>query len=140
MVDEPQRRSVKLYIGSTLLSPEEMSRVIGVRPDFSRVMGEKQPITGQPARENVWSICVEGDSDADISELLEVLYHRAISLSDALRKLTNEGCSIVLSVVLYLSATDDGSAGFAVPAEIIKWMDAIGVEALDVDQYVMEPG
>jgi hypothetical protein len=117
-----------------------MSSILGMRPDFSRTMGEKQAITGRPAVENVWRIEEAGDSDADISELIEALYRRALPLSEALGKLKNEGCGIVFSVVLRLSSTDERGAGFAVPAEIMKWMGEIGVAALDVDQYIMEPG
>ena len=80
----------------------------------------------------------EGASDADISELIESLHDRALPITRTLMALKDEGCTVILRLVLRLSPADDNGAGFAISKEIIKWLNEAGIEFIDVDQYIFE--
>ena len=137
---EPPARRVRLVVVSTRYSPEELEERLGMRPDVVvHAIGPEVVSRRLHRDENTWELQEEGTSDADISELIESLHARALPITRTLMALKDEGCTIILRLVLRFSPADHNGAGFAIDREIIKWLNDAGIEFVDVDQYIF-PG
>lgn len=88
--------------------------------------------------ETTWELREEGTSDADITDLIESLHVRALPITGTLRALKDEDCAIILRLILRLSPADPHGAGFAVSRNIMGWLNDVGIEFIDVDQYVFQ--
>jgi len=93
--------------------------------------------SGRLAKENTWELRVGGPSSSDINVLLESLYGRLLHITERLKALSSEGCQVILRIILYLSPTDEHGAGFAMSGSLIKWLDVVGIEFVDVEQYII---
>lgn len=133
-------RSVHFVIAGGARSPDELTEILGIAPDDISYEGQarvgvKRP---KPARDNSWRIIERGNSDADVSELLESIYLRLRSVASKLRPLRDEGWAIVVRVVVYVSEFDEVSASFVLDAEMIALLRDIGA-FFEVDMYVDTP-
>jgi len=130
-------RRAHLLVVSTRYSPEELEARLGMRPDAAvHAIGPDEISRRRHREENTWELHEEGTSDADITELVESLYARARPITDKLRELKAEGCTVALSLILRLSPADPYGAGFAVSRELLEWLNDAGIEFVDVDQYI----
>lgn len=139
MITDPLPRGVRLLVVSTQHSPEELEERLGMKPDAAvHAIGPDEVSRRLHREENTWELHEEGTSDADITELIESLYARALPITRTLMALKDEGCTVILRLVLRFSPADRNGAGFAIDRETIKWLDEAGVEFIDVDQYIFE--
>ena len=140
MAREPAPRRVHLLVVSGQHSPSELSDRLNLRPDVAVQAGKvpEASVFGHAAKENTWELHEDGPSTADISALLESLYNRISPVRQAMQELRNDGCRIILRIILYVSPTDPEGSGFVIAGEFIKWLSDVGVNFIDVDQYVVE--
>jgi len=137
MSADPLPRGVRLLVVSTRHSPEELEERLGMRPDATvHAIGPDEVSRRLHREENTWELHEEGTSDADITELIESLYTRARPITERLKELKAEGCTVALRLILRLSPGDPYGAGFAVNRELIEWLNDAGIEFVDVDQYI----
>jgi hypothetical protein len=137
MTAEPRPRRAYLAVVSTRYSPWDLEQRLGMKPDAAvHAIGPDEPSRRRHRDENTWELHEEGTTDADITDLLESLYSRAAHLTQTLRALKDEGCTVVLRLALRLSPTDASGAGFAITRPLIEWLDKAGIEFVDVDQYI----
>ena len=131
------RRHAALVIVSQEVTVAEMSEVLGVAPDQALEAGTVRSgsILRIPARENSWEIFEQGDSSADMSDIIANVAQRAIPLRPGLVELRNRGCVIKLDLVQYLSPTDPVGPGFVLDTPMIELLSALD-GFVDVDQYV----
>jgi hypothetical protein len=110
-----------------------------MRPDAVVHEGEQNQVSapGRSASENTWELHEGGTSDSDISILLDSLYARVLPITESLKALKNEGCKIILRIILYLSANDQQGADFVIGRPLVEWLDAVGADFVDVDQYII---
>jgi hypothetical protein len=129
---------VKIVVVSADRSAEEIAARLGIQSDTSGC-ATNPPIGSQYRRhvqENVWELCESGADDSDISELLERLYERSRSLARPLTELRADGCKLILRIVLHLLPEDTGATGFVIDGSYITWLASVGIDFIDVDQYV----
>jgi hypothetical protein len=108
-----------------------------MKPDVAvHAIGPGEPSRRRHRDENTWELHEEGATDADITDLLESLHDRAAPLTQTLRALKDEGCTVVLRLALRFSPTDASGAGFAITRPLIEWLAEAGIEFVDVDQYI----
>jgi hypothetical protein len=139
MTTDPLPRRARLLIVSTRHSPEELEERLGMSPDAAvHAIGPDEVSRRLHREENTWELHEEGTSDADITELIESLCARARPITGTLRELKDEGCAVILRLVLRLSPADHNGPGFAIGREIIEWLNEAGIEFIDVDQYIFE--
>ena len=139
MVKESLYRRVRLLVVSTKRTPEELASYFDMPTDRAVLAGEHQGYASSAAAaENIWELQEAGSSNSDISDLLEALYARALPLTKQLREIKNQDCTVILRIILYLSANDEHGGGFVISQPILEWMNVIGIDFVDVDQYVIE--
>jgi hypothetical protein len=128
------RRQVRLVIVSSTHTPGELSDHLGMRADASSAADE----TGRnsSARESAWELHESGTDGSDITDLIESLHARALPLAERLITLKDAGAKIILRFVLYLSPGDDWGAGFVIDRSELEWIEALGIEFIDVAQYI----
>lgn len=137
MTTDPLPRGVRLLVVSTQHSPEELEKRLGMKPDAAvHAIGPEEVSRRLHREENTWELHEEGTSDADITELIESIYARARPITEKLRELKGEGCTVALRLILRLSPADPYGAGFAVSRELLEWLNDAGMEFVDVDQYI----
>jgi len=139
MAAQPLPRRVHLVVVSTRYTPEELSDRLNMQPDAAVPAREPNQgsASGRLAKENTWELRVGGPSSSDINVLLESLYGRLLHITERLKALSSEGCQVILRIILYLSPTDEHGAGFAMSGSLIKWLDVVGIEFVDVEQYII---
>jgi hypothetical protein len=133
-------RIVKLVVVSDKHDPVELASRLGVAPDESTRIGEVGGASqlGRPAKENSWELHECGANSADLSELLDNLFGRSRTLEMPLKQLKAEGCTVILRIVMRLSPNDPHGAGYAIDGSMISWLAGVGVDFIDVDQYLYE--
>jgi hypothetical protein len=139
MITDPLPRRAHLLVVSTRHSSQELEERLGMKPDAAVDALRPGEVSRRLHRdESTWELHEEGTSDADITELIESLRARALPITGALRALSDEGCTVILSLILRLSPGDPDGAGFAVNRELIEWLNDAGIEFFDVDQYIFQ--
>jgi hypothetical protein len=112
-----------------------MGAIAGVRPTAS---GHNDRIRSLGIGESHWELYEDGTSSSDISELLGRLYSRIRLGTEVLKAMKADGCKVILRLVMYLSPGDEQGAGFVVSEELLNWINEVGVDFVDVDQYIIE--
>lgn len=139
MTDKLVLRRARLVVVSTRHTPMELEQRLGIEPDAVTRAVEPGELSRRLHRdENTWELHEDGSADTDITDLLESLHARALPVTRTLRALKDEGCTVVINLVLRLSSGDAGGAGFAITRPLIEWLDEAGIEFVDVDQYIFE--
>lgn len=132
-------RRAHLLVVSTQHSARELEERLGMKPDAAvRALGPGEVSRRRHREESTWELHEDGTSDADITDLIESLHARALPVTGALRALKDEGCTVILRLILRLSPADPHGAGFAVSRELIEWLSDAGMEFIDVDQYIFQ--
>lgn len=121
---------------STRHTPEELEQRLGIKPDaVIRAVGPDELSSRLHRDENTWELHQDDSADADIADLLESLRARCLPATKTLRALRDEGCTVVVNLILRLSP-GDASAGFVITRPLIEWLDEAGITFVDVDQYI----
>jgi Domain of unknown function (DUF4279) len=139
MVMEPLPRRAQILVVSPKRTAGELASYFGSPPDRAVSAGERQAhVVNAVAAESTWELHQAGSNSSDISLLIEALYARALPFTRQLKDLSSQDCKVILRIVLYLSANDEHGAGFVISQPILEWMNLIGIDFVDVDQYVVE--
>lgn len=121
---------------STRHTPEELEQRLGIKPDaVTRAVGSDELSSRLRRDENTWELHEDGLADADVTDLLEALHARALPATRTLRVLRDEGCTVVINLVLHLSPGDHVGA-FTITRPLIEWLEEAGITFVDVDQYI----
>lgn len=136
-------RFAAIVASSDELSPESMSRIMGVRPDGSRTKGTRlsdlHPLLSRTSplvvKSNRWELRESGGHEIHLTELIERLLSRSFPLLPRWLDLKSAGCTLVLQVVQDITAADAFGPGFHIETEGLQFLGQLGA-ALDVDQYV----
>jgi hypothetical protein len=131
------RRRASLVVATTDIEVEQISRTLGIEPDWSLRAGSVRADSRAvvPAAENSWELRESSDWSVDMSSLLRALGARVIPLKDSLIQLKNLGCGIKLDLVQWLSPLDPVGPGFSIDYAMIQFLVEVG-GFIDVDQYV----
>jgi hypothetical protein len=131
-------RRVFLTVISDAMTSGQITDFIGVQPDETVNKGEVAPnsIVGRPSKWTVWQLIEKGSSSADISQLVNALYERILSIETRLKKLRETGCEVVIQIALYHSPADETGGGFMLDVPLLKSLTDIGA-SVDIDQYVL---
>jgi Domain of unknown function (DUF4279) len=137
MADVHRERIAALVLFSGEMSVEQITDVIGVRPDRFRHRGSIRPDAPVqiPAKENSWEICERADSSVPLSELIDRLSARVLPLREKFIDAKGRGCAVKLELVQWISATDSFGPGFALESDLVSLLAATEA-SVDVDQYV----
>lgn len=135
MSEQVAARRVQLVIASDVVSPDEMSEVLG-RPDRATWAGKlsASSVLRRPAVDNSWELRESGNASADVSGLIENLIKRVEPIVAGVRGLREKGCRVILSVVLYVSVNDEIGPGFFISKNAISLLANIGA-TFEVDHY-----
>jgi hypothetical protein len=130
-------RLAALVVASRAVSADEISAALSVVPDRLLRIGEVSPRlrVPVPARTNTWAIESAGDAASALQEHLDAVLRRAMPLAEPLRELRARDCVIKLDLVQWISADDPEGPGFALDADQVGFLSAIGA-VVDVDQYL----
>jgi hypothetical protein len=139
MTVEQFPRRAQLLVVSTRHTARELEDRLAMQPDAAVEASGPSDVSRRGRHdESTWELHEEGTSDADVTELLESLHTRALPITGSLKVLNEEGCTIILRLILRFSPADAHGAGFAVTRPLIKWLNDAGIEFIDVDQYIFQ--
>jgi hypothetical protein len=123
-------RSATLVVVSGSLTSEELAGLIGF---------PSAPLGPSRKRQGAWEMAEVGNEGDDLSVLLDRLLDRARPLADSLLPVcATIGSSCVLRVIQYVG-DDQVGPGFAIGAEFVAFLQALG-GFIDIDQYWVEAG
>jgi hypothetical protein len=129
-------RRVQLVIVDVKRTPIDITTFLGVDPDYETWAGQVSAGSRRrPPTDNSWELRESGDSAMDVSELLRRILIRLLPIKDEIIALKNDGCRVIMSLILYLSSSDPVGSGFVLSEEFVKFLADVGV-VLEVDQYV----
>jgi hypothetical protein len=127
---------VQLVIVDVKRTPVDIKKFLGVDPDYETWAGQVPAGSRRrPPADNSWELRESGDSTVDVSELLQRILIRLLPIKDEILSLKNDGCRVIMSLILYLSSSDPVGSGFILSEELIKFLADVGI-VLEVDQYV----
>ncbi|MYW05607.1 DUF4279 domain-containing protein [Streptomyces sp. SID3343] len=135
--EAPKARRVHFSVVSSSVSLDEILAGLPVSPDETCRKGEvsSRSILRRAARESVWMLAEEGDAAADVSALLESMRARLSAIREQLLVLSGSGCSMILSVVQWMSPDDPTGPGFVVGPDLMRLLAELGAP-VDADLYV----
>lgn len=139
MVMDFSARSVHFVMAGGGDAPDELSDALGVLPDSVTYEGRVRSASrrARPDKENSWRLVESGDSSVDIDVLLGNIYERLLPLADRIRTFRDDGWTVVVRVVQYLSGDDEKNPGFVLEEKMIGLLGRLGA-FFEADLYVWD--
>ena len=129
-------RYVEFTIYGDALTPGEITRVVGMRPDAVRVKGEFRPGTNWklPSATHRWKLLEVGDSGSDVTDLVERMTSRIRRVEGGLKEVVALGSDVLLGAVIYASDDDPTGPSFVIELDTISFLSRIPA-AFEVNIY-----
>lgn len=122
----------RLRVTSDNLLPDEITKIVGIRPDKSVAKGMYHGGKTLPAKRTEWQIESGLDRSASLAQHVPVLLQKLGPMAESIKSLaTSSNCDITFSCVVY---SDKSPPLYFEP----KWVSDIAKlgAALDIDLYV----
>lgn len=126
------RNYVRLMVISESVSPEQISRQLGVRGDETWRIGDKRKNTDILEKENGWGLHSKKESTMNLEDHIENIRDLIKGFESNFKILSDAlDCEVQLSCVVYFK--DEPPLLFE--KEVINWLNSIAA-SLDIDLYL----
>ncbi len=126
------RTIVELVIISNLLTPEDITRMVGIPPDSQWRMGETRPRTRMVERTHGWVVRASASESVPLDVQVQHLLARATPCAHRIRTLTDQA-----RIIFKCTIFTDSRPPLFFSNEVLRRITAFGAD-LDIDAYVWE--
>lgn len=129
-------RYVEFTIYGDALTPAEITRVVGMKPDAALAKGEIRPdaIWKRPSATHRWKLFELGDSGSYVTDLVERMISRIRGVESGLKEVVALGSDVLLGAVIYASDDDPTGPSFVIELDAISFLSSIPA-AFEVNIY-----
>jgi hypothetical protein len=123
---------VRLIVLSDKLSPDDISKMLGVSGSKTWKIGDSINNLQMFEKENGWLLNSDSETNLDFNEHIECLIDsvgNSVSKFKAISELS--GCDVQVSYVIYC----EDSPPLNIDKDIITWINSMGA-SLDIDIYI----